>query len=502
MSEHQCQCLTIKGSQCRNNAISNGLCHVHLTKCVKRLPIGSIPQMEKDILLRIERALRQQTEKDLRQQAEKDLRQRTRQQQGIKHSKPRIIDDLSNRDRVYPHNFFKNAKTMTPQEFDTCVKDDPQSLIFSGDNVTGKTFMHYAVVGNNLSLINHLAHIGGSRLLNLGDRNGQTPLVCAIMADTHEPDWDEFVPNLTIVRRLLELGADVNIADHGGKTPLYRIKMLDLEYVTDIQREATLKVIHLLEQYGASDPQPNILFDDMISDDQRKDPFRLKYLVDLESAQRSYQTMEREKHRKQIQWGEKLKKEEKQETQRWTEIFKNPRIYEILFTCSAFRPDSDLFKHADFLLNTLNFYFPNNVTINLTIIDPLTDAPTETEMDEHIKWLRRISSKININSVKYEKNEFLNHLMKHPKFYDFIFLVGCTRLDWVFGEATTKTYKDLLKHSTILFIGDEKTYVKYVSGKVVHGDRVFTLGNYGDYHWRDLFVVHGRDNIPYYTINV
>jgi hypothetical protein len=87
--------LTIKGSQCRNNALSNGLCHVHLNKCGKRISIASTPQTHPPSYLspppppsykpplpprqniqRAERILKQQAEKTLRQRAERQVKQR------------------------------------------------------------------------------------------------------------------------------------------------------------------------------------------------------------------------------------------------------------------------------------------------------------------------------------------------------------------------------------------------------------------------------------------
>jgi hypothetical protein len=105
MAEHQyqCQCLTIKGSQCRNNAVSNGLCHVHLNKCAKRISTGSIPDIsraEKDLRQRVEKELRQKAERQNKQHAEKDLRQRVEKelrQRAERQNKQRLEKDLRQR---------------------------------------------------------------------------------------------------------------------------------------------------------------------------------------------------------------------------------------------------------------------------------------------------------------------------------------------------------------------------------------------------------------------
>lgn len=90
---------------------------------------------------------------------------------------------------------------------------------FQGSNALGAAAMR-----GNFRLVTHIVHMGGDRLLNLGNRMGMTPLYCAVFCE----DKDN---QMLAVQELINLGADVNISttyDYfisevslNGSTPLW-----------------------------------------------------------------------------------------------------------------------------------------------------------------------------------------------------------------------------------------------------------------------------------------
>ena len=89
------------------------------------------------------------------------------------------------------------------------IEQDP-ALINKLDEA-GQTPLHVAVVNNYVSLLTWLLDHGAD--INVKNRQGDTPLRSAVI-------WDR-TPHLSVIRTLLSRGADVNAGDTYGDTPLH-----------------------------------------------------------------------------------------------------------------------------------------------------------------------------------------------------------------------------------------------------------------------------------------
>src|SRR6266487_1034357 len=89
------------------------------------------------------------------------------------------------------------------------VLDDP--TLVNALNDRGESHLHIAVVNNYVSLISWLLDHGAD--INIKDRTGETPLNTAII-------WDR-TADASVIRLLLKSGADVKSGDDYGNTPLH-----------------------------------------------------------------------------------------------------------------------------------------------------------------------------------------------------------------------------------------------------------------------------------------
>ncbi|KAK6542310.1 hypothetical protein TWF694_006270 [Orbilia ellipsospora] len=94
-------------------------------------------------------------------------------------------------------------------------------------NASGRTAMHFAVLGGNIDVVSHLQQIGVS--VDQKDATGETPLLLATK-----------VGNLELAKLLIASGADCTIEDSNKKVPLeYAIIRLQLQTAS----EANLQVL-------------------------------------------------------------------------------------------------------------------------------------------------------------------------------------------------------------------------------------------------------------------
>lgn len=95
----------------------------------------------------------------------------------------------------------------------TKLLDEPGQIVNSRDRSSGETALHIVTRDKNDSWLGFLLFKGANP--NLGDRNGDTPLMTAVMVDF--PGG---------IERLLAKGARVDEANNRGETPLIRAVQL------------------------------------------------------------------------------------------------------------------------------------------------------------------------------------------------------------------------------------------------------------------------------------
>lgn len=95
----------------------------------------------------------------------------------------------------------------------TKLLDEPGQIVNSRDRSSGETALHIVTRDKNDSWLGFLLFKGANP--NIGDRNGDTPLMTAVMVD---------FPGGIV--RLIEKGARVDEANNRGETPLIRAVQL------------------------------------------------------------------------------------------------------------------------------------------------------------------------------------------------------------------------------------------------------------------------------------
>lgn len=137
----------------------------------------------------------------------------------------------------------------------------------------GLTPLCFAAQVFRLAVCKHIVEIGGKHLLEIGSNaKGDTPLLCAIKFLT-EPLLQQ---NLyEIVKMLLDLGADPNMANAAGETPLWHA----LQSKSD-----NVRLLMLLLIYGAVANPPCTEAEEAKLDDARKRLFGEPGLKELYSA--------------------------------------------------------------------------------------------------------------------------------------------------------------------------------------------------------------------------
>lgn len=139
-----------------------------------------------------------------------------------------------------------NAETTT-DEFDSWCASTPGYKLENGGRM-GFTALMAAAKEGNISLMTHIVNKGGKDLLNQGTANGGwTPLTCAILSETARFKSANI---LLVVEKLIELGADINIATAelgpdsipGKATPLYLAaeKAKNLELVKSLMKKGAI----------------------------------------------------------------------------------------------------------------------------------------------------------------------------------------------------------------------------------------------------------------------
>lgn len=100
------------------------------------------------------------------------------------------------------------TKQTTPQQFDEFVNSNPEYNLRMQGKSQISALSEAAWVGN-AALIHYIVAKGGRELLNLGNKNGWTPLMHALYSD-HLGNKSAFLG----VKALVRLGADVNLATY------------------------------------------------------------------------------------------------------------------------------------------------------------------------------------------------------------------------------------------------------------------------------------------------
>jgi len=109
----------------------------------------------------------------------------------------------------------------------------------AGWNVLGS-----AALKGNAQLVKHIVKIGGENLLDLGNENGWTPLRCAAECEDIEGGY-------LAAKSLIDLGADPDLADIKGKTPLMTaLKKTNIKMIKLFLDNGALIPQHLSEESG------------------------------------------------------------------------------------------------------------------------------------------------------------------------------------------------------------------------------------------------------------
>ena len=156
------------------------------------------------------------------------------------------------------------TKTTTPTEFDGWCRAHPEYQLQHGGRC-GWHALGCAAHHANLNLVQHLLNQpSASKLVNLGNNFGWTPLMCAVA----ELRWQHTRPVsdwLEIIHLLLKAGADPNLAtscwcgdsNHGdtpaGVTPLWMLRHATVSAAVKRSDDELLPVVNLLLAHGALD---------------------------------------------------------------------------------------------------------------------------------------------------------------------------------------------------------------------------------------------------------
>ncbi len=115
--------------------------------------------------------------------------------------------------QVSPGYAFLEAVKKTNGGEVTKLLDAPGQIVNTRDRSSGETALHIVTREKNENWLTFLLYKGGNP--NIGDRNGDTPLMLAVMLDFPAG-----------VDRLLAKGARVDEANNKGETPLIRAVQL------------------------------------------------------------------------------------------------------------------------------------------------------------------------------------------------------------------------------------------------------------------------------------
>ena len=114
---------------------------------------------------------------------------------------------------ISPGYAFLEAVKKTDGDAVTKLLDAPGQIVNTRDRSSGETALHIMTREKNETWVTFLLYKGGNP--NIGDRNGDTPLMLAVMVDFPAG-----------VDRLLAKGARVDEANNKGETPLIRAVQL------------------------------------------------------------------------------------------------------------------------------------------------------------------------------------------------------------------------------------------------------------------------------------
>lgn len=138
------------------------------------------------------------------------------------------------------------TRTTTTQEFDVERAKNPD---FQLDNRgrNGHTSLTVAAEQGNVLLIEHIVRIGGTRLLDMGNDYGITPLFWAVIGN-----------HRAAAKKLIELGSNVNIASSSGcKLPFDYdtcVRTTPLAYVA--KKVGLFSSIEATQKYGRETLHP------------------------------------------------------------------------------------------------------------------------------------------------------------------------------------------------------------------------------------------------------
>src|ERR1043166_2063257 len=142
----------------------------------------------------------------------------------------RIVDEGLDRSRI--ESFLEESGNDINYQ-DT--RDDPPACPRKG-----WTFLHYAAFDAHVDTIKYLVSRGAN--VNITDSLGRTPLHYAVDFDYVVATQDGHTPTtLPTTESLINLGADVSIVDDGGRTPRDRLKAVGLEALFDQVMERAMK---------------------------------------------------------------------------------------------------------------------------------------------------------------------------------------------------------------------------------------------------------------------
>lgn len=159
----------------------------------------------------------------------------------------------------YTLRYLIKSKT-EPREFELYCKTNPNYKLEQRGSCGGSA-MHHAVTNHNISLIEHIAKIGGTHLLDLGDEDFRTPAYYAIEhlamnLYTAGYNREQEESGMLVVKKLIQLGANINATwkPHvykSGKLSLNTSLKKVLETAASVSDKRFLPLIQLVVLNGA-----------------------------------------------------------------------------------------------------------------------------------------------------------------------------------------------------------------------------------------------------------
>lgn len=134
-------------------------------------------------------------------------------------------------------------KDTTPEELNEYISSIHGYDFRNGGRLGWNVLGAAANIGN-IQLVDYLSR-QNEDLVNLGNELGMTPLCCAILSEDPET-------GLEVCKRLLDFGANVNIATNRGRTPLWHVLDNITNTISNDNREGNIRLAKFLLRKGAA----------------------------------------------------------------------------------------------------------------------------------------------------------------------------------------------------------------------------------------------------------